>query len=106
MDLLDTQLENIGTRSWHQVDKIEEEDAEVVKKYGGPCRGRTYGPLIKSEAEGVAQVLDGLGNPLVIAMQYAVDQYSQFVSTCRSSTGFVALPNTVLTPEGGYRPNG
>ena len=64
------------------------------------------GPLIKSEAEGVAQVLDGLGNPLVIAMQYAVDQYSQFVSTCRSSTGFVALPNTVLTPEGGYRPNG
>ena len=30
---------------------------------GGPCRGRTYGPLIKSEAEGVAQVIDGLGNP-------------------------------------------
>jgi hypothetical protein len=106
VDLLDTQLENIGTRSWHQVDKIEEKDAEVVKKFCGPCRGRTYGPLIKSEAEGVAQVLDGLGNPLVIAMQYAVDQYSQFVSTCRSSTGFVALPNTVLTPEGGYRPNG
>jgi len=48
VDLLDTQLENIGTRSWHQVDKIEEKDAEVVKKFGGPCRGRTYGPLIKS----------------------------------------------------------
>ena len=48
MDLLDTQLENIGTRSWHQVDKIEGKDAEVVKKFGGPCRGRTYGPLIKS----------------------------------------------------------
>jgi hypothetical protein len=48
VDLLDTQLENIGTRSWHQVDKIEEKDAEVVKKYGGPCRGRIYGPLIKS----------------------------------------------------------
>ena len=30
---------------------------------GGPCRGRTYGPLIKSEARGVAQVLDELGNP-------------------------------------------
>ena len=35
--------------------------------FGGPCRGRTYGPLIKSEAEGVAQVVDSLGNPLVIA---------------------------------------
>jgi len=49
VDLLDTQLENIGTRSWHQVDKIEEKDAEVVKKFCGPCRGRTYGPLIKSD---------------------------------------------------------
>ena len=74
--------------------------------FGGPCRGRTYGPLIKSEAEGVAHVVDSLGNPLVIAMRYAVDQSSQFVSACRSSTGFVALPNTVLTPDGGYRPNG
>ena len=25
-----------------------EENAEVVGKFGGPCRGRTYGPLIKS----------------------------------------------------------
>ena len=90
----------------HQVDIIEKQDAEVVEEFGGPCRGRTYDPLIKSEAEGVAQVLDGLGNPLVIAIRYAVDQYSQFVSACRSSTGFVALPNTVLTPDGGYRPNG
>ena len=32
-------------------------------KSGWPCRGRTYGPLIKSEARGVAQVLDELGNP-------------------------------------------
>ena len=59
----------------------------------------TIGPLIKSEAEGVAQVIDDLSNPLVIPMQYAVAEYSQFVSTCRSSTGFVALPNTVLTPD-------
>jgi hypothetical protein len=70
----------------------------VVDFCGGPCRGRTYGPLIKSEAEGVAQVVDGRGNPLVIAMQYAVADYSRFVSVCRSSTRFVALPNTVLTP--------
>jgi hypothetical protein len=28
-----------------------EENLEVVGKFGGPCRGRTYGPLIKSPAE-------------------------------------------------------
>ena len=27
----------------------EEESSEVVGKFGGPCRGRTYGPLIKSQ---------------------------------------------------------
>jgi integrase len=26
-----------------------EENSEVVGKFGGPCRGRTYGPLIKSD---------------------------------------------------------
>ncbi len=26
-----------------------EENSEVVGKFGGPCRGRTYGPLIKSQ---------------------------------------------------------
>ena len=26
----------------------EEENSEVVGEFGGPCRGRTYGPLIKS----------------------------------------------------------
>ena len=25
-----------------------EETSEVVEEFGGPCRGRTYGPLIKS----------------------------------------------------------
>jgi len=28
-----------------------EEYSEVAGKFGGPCRGRTYGPLIKSPAE-------------------------------------------------------
>ena len=28
-----------------------EESSEVVGKFGGPCRGRTYGPLIKSEEQ-------------------------------------------------------
>ena len=27
----------------------EEERSEVIEKFGGPCRGRTYGPLIKSQ---------------------------------------------------------
>ena len=36
----------------------------VVDCFGGPCRGRTYDPLIKSEAEGVAQVIDDMGNSL------------------------------------------
>ena len=35
----------------HQVDITEKEDVEVVEEFGGPCRGRTYGPLIKSLVE-------------------------------------------------------
>ena len=49
VNVLDTQLEKVGTMSWHQVDITEKEDSEVVEKFGGPCRGRTYGPLIKSQ---------------------------------------------------------
>ena len=30
-------------------------NSEVVGKFGGPCRGRTYGPLIKSPAEELPQ---------------------------------------------------
>ena len=49
VNLLDAPLEKVGTKSWHQVDIIEKQDAEVVEEFGGPCRGRTYGPLIKSQ---------------------------------------------------------
>ena len=49
VDVLDTSLEKVGTTSWHQVDIIEKDETEVVEKFGGPCRGRTYGPLIKSQ---------------------------------------------------------
>jgi Phage integrase family len=28
---------------------LPEENSEVIEKFGGPCRGRTYGPLIKSQ---------------------------------------------------------
>jgi integrase len=43
-----------------------EGNSEVVGKFGGPCRGRTYGPLIKSERKGMTQVVEDLGHPLVI----------------------------------------
>ena len=36
------------TRTGHQVDISEGQESEAVEKCGGPCRGRTYGPLIKS----------------------------------------------------------
>ena len=32
-----------------------EEHSEVVGKFGEPCRGRTYGPLIKSLLESLPQ---------------------------------------------------
>ena len=32
-----------------------EANTEVVGKFGGPCRGRTYGPLIKSPEEALPQ---------------------------------------------------
>jgi hypothetical protein len=75
----------------------------VVGKFDGSCRGRTYGPLTKSEARGVAQVIDDLSNPLVVTMPYAIAEYSQLASSCRSSPGFAALPNTVL--KRGYTSN-
>jgi len=49
VNVLDTQLEKVGTNSWHQVDITVEKEAEAVEEFGGPCRGRTYGPLIKSQ---------------------------------------------------------
>jgi integrase len=48
VDALDHDSEKVGTKSWHQVDITETQDSQVVGKFGGPCRGRTYGPLIKS----------------------------------------------------------
>ena len=66
--------------------------------FGGPCRGRTYGPLIKSEAEGVAQVLDGLGNSLLSLSNSRRAYLSHFVPVHLTSTRFVASANTVLTP--------
>ena len=49
VNVFDTQLEKAGTKTWHQVDITENADSEVIEKFGGPCRGRTYGPLIKSQ---------------------------------------------------------
>ena len=49
VNVLDTQLEKLGTKTWHQVNIIERMDSEAIEEFGGPCRGRTYGPLIKSQ---------------------------------------------------------
>ena len=63
MNVLDAQLEKVGTMSWHQVYIHEKED----EKFDGLCRSRTYGPLIKSERKGMTQVVECLGHPLVMA---------------------------------------
>ena len=62
VNVLDTPLEKVGTKTWHQVDIIEEEGAEVVETFGGPCKGRTHGPLIKSGSRliiGTARCCEG-----------------------------------------------
>ncbi len=35
----------------------------MIDCFGGPYRGRTYGPLIKSEAKGIAQGFDDWAIP-------------------------------------------
>ena len=76
-----------------------ERDSETVENIGGPCRGRTYGPLIKSEAKGIAQVFDDMGDPLAFPVVSSICPPSRFVPPCPRSTTFVRLFNTVLTPE-------
>ncbi len=51
VNVFDRQLEKVGTKGWHQVDITKKESAEVIGKFGGPCRGRTYGPLIKRDKQ-------------------------------------------------------
>jgi hypothetical protein len=70
----------------------------VVEELGGPCRGRTYGPLIKSEAEGVAQFDDDIGNTLRGPGTSRQGYLSHFVPVRLTSTPFVSSANTVLTP--------
>ena len=64
VNVLDTPLEKVGTKTWHQVDIIEEEGAEVLETFGGPCRGRTYGPLMKSPTERLTQNTQDEPSPL------------------------------------------
>ena len=46
--MLDTGSEKPWHQTGHPVDIIGKEETEVAERFGGPCRGRTYGPLIKS----------------------------------------------------------
>jgi len=48
-------ITTLPAMNWHQVDIPENEDVDAVETFGGPCRGRTYGPLIKSPAEDLSQ---------------------------------------------------
>ena len=49
VNALDRSVKISGTNEILGTTKIDEKDTEVVEKFGGPCRGRTYGPLIKSQ---------------------------------------------------------
>ena len=49
MNLLDSEISKLDAKIRCQVDIISEDDSEVLDDFGGPCRGRTYGPLIKSQ---------------------------------------------------------
>ena len=49
VDLLDTQLEKLGTKGWHQVDIMIADDSQPIEKIVGGVSGGNYGPLIKSQ---------------------------------------------------------
>src|SRR5215471_493834 len=61
------------------------------------CSGLSVNWL-RMSTEGVAQVVDDLGNPLVFTAREVLGHSSQLVSICLSTVGFVALLNTVITP--------
>ncbi len=48
-NMLDTGSDKPWHQTGHPVDIIGKEETEVAERFGGPCRGRTYGPLIKSQ---------------------------------------------------------
>ncbi len=62
-------------------------------------------PLIKSEQQGVAQVIDDLGNPLVLLTDRTLGHLAHSASLCRSPAHFVGPSNTVLTPVVGQEPS-
>jgi hypothetical protein len=69
-----------------------------VVEFGGPCRGRTYGPLIKSEVGGVAQVVDDVGNPLNFTGDSCVLYSALLVAVRFVSPQIVGFLNTYITP--------
>ena len=67
-----------------------------------PYAGGNHGPLIKSERQGVAQVLDDWAIPFSFRTSRVVGESAQFVARLSVSVRFAALLNTVTTPP----PNG
>jgi hypothetical protein len=57
VNVLDSQAEKVGAKTWRQGDVIKRQDSQVVKEIGGPCRDRTYGPLIKSGKQAILKRL-------------------------------------------------
>ena len=47
---------------------------------------------------GIAQVIDDLGNPLVMPADRTLGHLPHFVSLCRHPARFVGLFNTLITP--------
>ncbi|MEO7862431.1 MAG: site-specific integrase [Nitrospirales bacterium] len=68
-----------GTKNISGTKKIEGKESEGVEIRGGPCWGRTYGPLIKSERQGMTQVVEDLGHPLSHLADRAFSKLLQFV---------------------------
>ena len=62
-----------------------------------------HGPLIKSESLGVAQAIDGLGNPFSSCGIQPLTSLFLFVACGLHSARFVYPSNTVLTPREGSR---
>ncbi|GKS59868.1 hypothetical protein YTPLAS18_33950 [Nitrospira sp.] len=71
-------------------------DTDEVR-YGGPCRGRTYGPLIKSGFKGAAEGRGMIGHPCASSVSYDQDRLSHVVSFCLESYRFASFANTLIT---------
>ena len=78
-------------------------ELEVIEKSegknGGPCRGRTYGPLIKSESQEIAQVVETWAIPATKARLSISTTCSYLFHFSLTSAQSTVIANTYITPE-------